>query len=249
MTTLPKTFPERIIPHETEPGIVSIHLKRYQFALPYCERKHVLDVASGVGYGTAALSKVARSVIGVEIDPESLAYAKANYSSPNVRFEQMDATSLNLPESSFDTICSFETIEHLNNIEGYLSEMVRVLKSEGIYLVSTPHVRKTTHRPQNPFHLIEFSRRDFESLLRKHFAEVEIYGQRRKQSIPHYLLQKLDIFGLRSRLVPSFLVKQSAKALGTTPIADLSLDDIEIELEQLFMATEMLAVCKKPRKR
>src|SRR5207253_11200992 len=30
------TYPERIVPDETEPGIVALHLKRYEFALPWC---------------------------------------------------------------------------------------------------------------------------------------------------------------------------------------------------------------------
>lgn len=248
MSMAENAYPERIIPSETEPGIVSLHLKRYDFALAYCKDKMVLDVASGVGYGSSYLGKAAKKVIGVEIDPVSLGHALLHYASENVSFQRMDAARLEFEDSTFDTVCSFETIEHLQDIEKYLSEIVRVIKKDGIYLVSTPQVPKTTRHPKNPFHFIEFSRRDFEALLRKYFNQIEVYGQRRKQSWLHHLLQKLDILNLRSKLIPSFIVRQSAKALRTTPIAELNLDDILITQEKISMATELVVVCKHPKK-
>ena len=42
---------ERIITEEEADGILSIHLKRYQFAANYCQGKKVLDAATEVGYG------------------------------------------------------------------------------------------------------------------------------------------------------------------------------------------------------
>ena len=38
-------YPERIVPDETGPGIVAIHLKRYEFARPLCAGRDVLDAA------------------------------------------------------------------------------------------------------------------------------------------------------------------------------------------------------------
>jgi len=37
------TYPERIVPEETSPGILALHLKRYEFALPWSESADVLD--------------------------------------------------------------------------------------------------------------------------------------------------------------------------------------------------------------
>ena len=51
-------YPERIVPDDTEPGIVALHLKRYVFAEPWCRDKDVLDLACGVGYGSAYLAGV-----------------------------------------------------------------------------------------------------------------------------------------------------------------------------------------------
>jgi tRNA/tmRNA/rRNA uracil-C5-methylase (TrmA/RlmC/RlmD family) len=54
------------------------HLHRYFFARAFARGKDVLDIASGEGYGSAYLAKVARSVVGVEINPESVAHASEN---------------------------------------------------------------------------------------------------------------------------------------------------------------------------
>lgn len=249
MDTLETLYPERIIPKETEPGIVAMHLKRYDFAYPYCEGKRVLDVACGVGYGSHYLAKTAREVAGAEIDPESVAYAKGHYAAPNIKFFEMDATRLQFEDNAFDVVCSFETIEHLSDIGAYLSEVVRVIKPGGLYIVSTPQVKTTTMKPDNPFHTIEFSFGDFKMLLAQYFDDLDFYGQRRIQSPLHAFLQKLDFLNLRSRLVPKAIVKQAAKALGTTPIDELSFDDLVISKEKLARASEFIVVCRFPQKK
>lgn len=242
------TYPERIIPSETEAGIVSLHLKRYDFSLPYCKDKTVLDVACGVGYGSSYLGKVARRVVGVEIDKESVEYARSHYQSAHVTFEEMDAAKLRFEDSSFDVVCSFETIEHLRDIPAYLSEITRVLKKDGVYVVSTPQVAKTNPRPANPFHTVEFSKKDFTDLLGNFFGNLDVFGQRRVQSDFHYYLQKLDVLSLRSRLVPRFLTKKIAKKLDTVPIDELGLENILISKEKLERAAELVVACRNPLK-
>jgi len=76
------THPERIVPDETEPGIVALHLKRYEFARPFCVGKDVLDAGCGVGYGTAYLAETARRVVGVDVDADAIEYARV-ISSPS----------------------------------------------------------------------------------------------------------------------------------------------------------------------
>lgn len=55
------------------------HLHRYLIARDLCRDKDVLDIASGEGYGSALLAQTARGVVGVEIDPQSVAHASASY--------------------------------------------------------------------------------------------------------------------------------------------------------------------------
>lgn len=238
-------YPERIVPDETEPGIVALHLKRYAFALPWCENKRVIDGACGVGYGSAFLATHAEHVLGVDASEEAIAYARQRYSDANIEFACMDLLALDLADGSYNVACSFETIEHLTDADAFLCEVVRVLDASGVLLVSTPRADETTHSPANPFHEVEFSRVDFEQLLNQYFGRVELYGQRRTQTARHRLVQRLDVLGLRKRLT---FLRPAARLLGTRPMSDLTTADVLISQDDVDRATELLAVCEEPRR-
>jgi len=239
---------ERIDPKNTARGILSIHLKRYDFAREYCKDKNVLDAACGAGYGSFHLSKTAATVTGIDIDTGAVQYARKHYKAPNLEFSETDVTRTGLETGTFDVICSFETIEHLNDIGLYLNEIKRLLRPNGTYIVSTPKVPKTTHDPQNPHHTVEFSRKDFESLLRARFKEVDVYGQRRRESEMHYMITRLlDLTRLRGRIsMLSGLRRSINRDLKTTPFEDMGLEDIVISAERIERATEIIAVCRMP---
>jgi len=236
------SHPERIVPDETEPGVLALHLKRYEFALPYCEGSEVLDGACGAGYGSALLATRARRVLGVDVSGEAIAYARSRYRAANLEFAEMDLAALEVAAASFDVVCSFETIEHVDDRERYLSEVRRVLRPGGLYLVSTPQVARTTETPENPFHRVEYERADFEALLRLHFGSVSLYGQRRLQTRRHRAMQRLDVLGLRRRV--SFLRRGSA-LLGTAPTAELTSADLVISADGVERASELVAVCRR----
>ena len=92
------------MPDETEPGIVALHLKRYEFARPYCVGKHVLDAGCGVGYGSAFLGEAARSVVGVDVSGEAIDYARARYGGRNVEFDVGDLQRLERADAEFDAV-------------------------------------------------------------------------------------------------------------------------------------------------
>jgi hypothetical protein len=119
---------------------------------------------------------------------------------------------------------------------------VRLLRADGVFVVSTPHAERTTTTPANPHHRIELSRRDFEGLLRTHFGSVQLYGQRRLRTTRHRALQRFDVLGLRRRLP---FLRHAAPLVGTRALVDATLDDFEISADSFAEATVLVAVCRR----
>lgn len=230
------------MPDETEPGIVALHLKRYEFARPHCVGKRVLDAGCGVGYGSAFLGASARTVLGVDVSGEAIDYAAARYGGGNVEFAVGDLEQLERDDAEFDAVVAFEVIEHLPQPERFVAEARRVLKADGVLVVSTPRSEQGDERPENPFHEREFDRDEFERLLRGSFGRVDMYGQRRVQTGRHRALQRLDVLGLRRRL--PLLRRASRLVTGTAPMDAVSSEGVVISAEGIDEATELVAVCR-----
>src|SRR5437868_14116481 len=95
---------ERVIPGQVDPDLMNEHLARYAFAARLARGKRVLDAGCGAGYGSAELAATAEMVIGVDCAPEALDFARANYGSPNLRFDEGSCESLPYGDASFDLV-------------------------------------------------------------------------------------------------------------------------------------------------
>ncbi|MDJ0618990.1 MAG: methyltransferase domain-containing protein [Calothrix sp. MO_192.B10] len=157
------------------------HLHRYALCLEFVTGKSVLDIASGEGYGSALLAKVAESVVGVDISSEAIEYATQEYSSlPNLQFLAGSCDSIPLPDNSVDVVTSFETIEHHDKHEEMMLEIKRVLKPDGVLIISSPNrlIYSDEPKQQNPFHVKELYYNELVDLLNSYFKFCQIYGQR-----------------------------------------------------------------------
>lgn len=156
------------------------HYHRYLFAAGLCSGKRVLDVASGEGYGCQLISQVAEYVVGVDLDVGAVEYAQRTYGSPSARFVAADATKLPFDDASFDIVTSFETIEHLQDHDAFLSEVKRVLHPDGLLVISSPnrivYTEKNSH--ENPFHVHELDRDEFVKTLDRYFKKHSLMLQR-----------------------------------------------------------------------
>lgn len=156
------------------------HLHRYNIALQYVTNKIVLDIASGEGYGSNLLSNSAEKVYGVDISITAIQNAKEKYKKPNLNFIVGKADEIPLPDNSVDVVVSFETIEHHNKHVEMLVEIKRVLKHNGILIISSPDKLQYSDKPKykNPFHQKELYKEEFESLIAGYFKELKCYDQR-----------------------------------------------------------------------
>jgi SAM-dependent methyltransferase len=165
------------------------HLCRYSWAGEYCRGMRVADAACGIGYGSRLLMRAgARSVDGYDISPEAIAQALQGGEAAGLRFAVADATQLPVSDGEYDVLVSFETIEHIEDDEGYLAEASRVVRSGGLFLCSTPNrdvidAGKTIEQhPFNRFHVREYSEAELKSRLSRHFVSVALYGQTRYET-------------------------------------------------------------------
>jgi 2-polyprenyl-3-methyl-5-hydroxy-6-metoxy-1,4-benzoquinol methylase len=157
------------------------HLHRYAIAQEIVTDKIVLDIASGEGYGSNLLAKTATKVIGVDISEHDVKKAKLKYSkTPNLTYHHGSVLEIPFDANYFDVVVSFETLEHLTDHQLMLSEIKRVLKDDGILIISTPdklnYTDKTSYN--NPFHLKELYTKEFEELLLKFFKNVKMLHQK-----------------------------------------------------------------------
>lgn len=97
----------------------------------------VLDVGCGEGRFTAELVRAGTRSIGVDVAEEPLRRARARHPGLDVRIVPVDGP-WPLPDASFDVVWAGETIEHVLDTAGWLSEVRRVLRSGGSLLLSTP---------------------------------------------------------------------------------------------------------------
>jgi SAM-dependent methyltransferase len=170
---------ERVIPGKVDEALWYEHMARYIFAADFVKDKTVLDAGCGSGYGTDFLaSQGAKYALGIDISPEAIAYAQAHYQRDNLEYRVMDVTEPDLNDRSFDVIVAFELIEHLQNQERFLAEMARVLKNDGLFIISTPNreVYRLGLEP-NPFHTKEFNFEEFYQILSRYFYNVKVLAQ------------------------------------------------------------------------
>jgi glycosyltransferase involved in cell wall biosynthesis/ubiquinone/menaquinone biosynthesis C-methylase UbiE len=157
------------------------HLHRYAFASHFVKGKNVLDLASGEGYGTYILSEKANYVVGVDIDTDTVEHAKNTYKKENIEFKT--GSILDIPvegEKIYDVIVCFEAMEHVKEHEALFSEIKRLLKDDGLLIVSTPNKQTYTDDSGycNPFHQKELNYDEFCDFLKKYFLNTCIFGQR-----------------------------------------------------------------------
>jgi 2-polyprenyl-3-methyl-5-hydroxy-6-metoxy-1,4-benzoquinol methylase len=175
--------------NETVTPIQLRHFCRYQFARSHLHGKNVLDAACGAGYGSDLLEPLVEYV-GIDYADYCIRYARANYSLPHRRFIEGDLHDLGgiLEKRSFDSIVSFETLEHLNDPEKVISILLEFLKPSGRLIMSIP-----LNHPDLVYHKRQYTHNDVRALMR-------IFISNGMQRLDEYLQRHLQIAPVTSEL-------------------------------------------------
>lgn len=155
------------------------HVERYLMARQFLFGR-VLDASCGVGYGSYLCQKNpdVSEVVGIDMDPTAIEWARANFHTGKARFlcQRLERFA----ETGFDCLLSLETIEHLDDPRSLAELAARTGVSEAI--VSFPQ-KKTTH--YNRFHRWDLTVQDIAVI----FDGFAVVGQAEPDS--DYVLMRL----------------------------------------------------------
>lgn len=200
---------ERFVPGFCDELLEAEHRERYVFAADYVKGKKVLDIACGSGYGSRILAdRGADEVTGVDLSAEAVSHAKDKFGCSGVTFLTADAESYT--SGRYDLVVSFETLEHLDKRDQFLKNLHKMIKSDGLLIISTPNKAITSpmregHKIRNHYHKYEYLENEFVTALEKAgFVVTGRYGQH-----PYPAIFKFQLF---SRLFRRFkkIVPESA---------------------------------------
>jgi len=194
---------ERLVPDElrvedvTGEESLTLHLERYGFAAEHAGPGRILDIACGVGYGTRLLAErlpTAREVVGVDLSPGAIEYARTRYADPRIRYVESDVMTFHAQEG-FDTIVSLETTEHLPEPRAFLHRMAGLLRPGGFLIASVPTTPSTDF---NPHHLHDFDERSFRKLV-EDLPLTEVDALLQVQPVPFMVIARARERRLESR--------------------------------------------------
>jgi SAM-dependent methyltransferase len=131
-----------------DPNILGLFINPFYFARKglYKNISELIKNLNGkildIGCGQKPYEKLAHSIeyIGLELDtPENRLNKKADYF--------YDGISMPFKDKEFDSILSNQVFEHVFNPNSFLTEMNRVLKMEGILLITVPFIWDEHEQP------------------------------------------------------------------------------------------------------
>lgn len=174
---------ERIAYFQQTPTEIRTIQARYRTALEVSQRlgnktSLWLDIGSNLGFGLKELCPSRNKVIAVDIDPEYIQLASER--NPKVRGVATDGCHLGFSSERFDLVSLFEVIEHMGEIQqrNLLAEANRILKPEGILLLSTPNKDAHGKRQMGIDHERELRPQELKQLLAEGgFIIQDIFGQ------------------------------------------------------------------------
>lgn len=104
--------------------------------------KRVLDVGCGTGAYTLEIAREAARVCGIDITQRFLrAFQSHLAGAPPIHLARSASEQLPFADASFDVIVCIETLEHVADEQATLQEMRRVLRHDGVLLLTIPNKR------------------------------------------------------------------------------------------------------------
>ena len=162
----------------------------------------ILEIGTGTGYGVEIIAPHAKRFISIDKQlPQNILQLE------NVEYYNMMVPPIGFENCSFDSVVSFQVIEHIERDFEFVNEVARVLRPGGRFIVSTPNAPMSLTR--NPWHVREYCADELQNILECNFSQVEVYGVVGNEKIMEYYrknrrsvrkITRFDILDLQHRL-------------------------------------------------
>jgi SAM-dependent methyltransferase len=155
-----------------------------------CAGRELAEIGSGGGHVLRLFPRA--RLTAIDVSDVFLANARRNLAGYDVRFLKGEVAALGLPDACFDAIVCTEVLEHCADPESVLREMARLLRPDGVAVVTVPNdplilrVKALLRRSGvgwllgarvewggDPFHLHRWTPAAFRVLLERHFRVTE----------------------------------------------------------------------------
>jgi ubiquinone/menaquinone biosynthesis C-methylase UbiE len=201
------------ITSESIPSDNPIHqrlLKAYVVAAEWVSG-NLLEVGCGEGRGIDWLLPNIESYSAIDKIASVIEKLQEKY--PTSKFYSGNIPPLSaFQDNSFDSVVSFQVIEHIEDDSLFLKEIHRVLKPGGVAYLTTPNRPLSLSR--NPWHIREYTAQELTDLAKHFFTDVTMKGitgnekvmqyyERNKKSVAR--LMRWDVFDLQHKLPASVL--------------------------------------------
>lgn len=239
--------PERLHPDFYKKDICDYLLyQKHLFAYEYIKKflfpgANVLEVGCGDGYGTDYINRPDLKLEAIDVSKDAIKVAKSKYK--NINFKSFNGKNFKYLDNSFDVILSFQVIEHVESVSDYLSELKRILKPNGVLIITTPDRRyrlTKNQKPWNPFHLREYDLKTYKQDFKNIFPKTEIFS----------VLSSKEILNIEFNRVKPNRLDYDGKPIKTKEIKNFinkfSVKDFFIEkAKESVVGLDILSISKK----
>ena len=162
----------------------------------YVKPGRILDIGCGRGLFLDVMRKGGWDTVGTELNKETASYATKIY---GLEVLTGDLIKYKLDKESLDAININQVLEHLKNPNEVLVECRRLLRRDGLLLISVPDLRSFQFviGKENwflldlPFHLFHFTEEGLVDLLKTHGFKIRRIKRFSKEYSPFGWLQTL----------------------------------------------------------
>jgi 2-polyprenyl-3-methyl-5-hydroxy-6-metoxy-1,4-benzoquinol methylase len=127
-----------------------------------------LDIGCGTGYFLHTLQQAGWQVQGIEADEKARQFASTQFNLQVSSPEKLQT----LATQSFDVITLWHVLEHIHDLDSYMTEIARILKIDGVLVIAVPNYQSADAKHYKemwaawdvPRHLWHFSQKSIQTL-------------------------------------------------------------------------------------